>query len=197
MKRIALKTKILAIFLLLAVIFVGVFAAVTALSSKSHTEPQAEIISVATLEKIIDISELRTYTAVYNGVAEKRNEKKNDKIDYYVSYNATVTAGIDFEDIQITVDNTSKNIIIKVPDADIQKTHVVIETLDFMFINKKADTATVIEEAYKICQEDIKKESAQQNTICRLAKENAINTLKALTKPIIEQLDEQYTLIIS
>lgn len=47
-----------------------------------------------TLERIIDVSELSTFTVIYNGIAQVANEKKLELIDYY-AYVATVNAGID------------------------------------------------------------------------------------------------------
>ena len=71
---------------------------------KATKEEKPEIITQSTLEKIINVSELSTYEAVYNGVAKVMNEKKPENVDYYVSYEAKVKAGIDFEKVDIAVD---------------------------------------------------------------------------------------------
>ena len=77
----------------------AVLLAVVVFTVRIHREqkPEAEVITVSTLEKIIHVSELSTFTAVYNGIAEVKNEKKPEQIDYYVSYAARVNAGIDFQ----------------------------------------------------------------------------------------------------
>ena len=187
---------------LLPVVLIGV-AAVLCIAlalffgSTKHTEQEPEVITVATLERIINVSELSTFTAVYNGIATVNNEKKPEKIDYYVSYEARVKAGFDLDKIRITVDNEAKTIKIKIPNIYITDYTVDIGSLDFIFINDKANTSTVSEQAFKACEADVKAESEQQTAIYELAKQNAINTLTALTKPIVEQLDAEYELKIS
>ncbi len=157
----------------------------------------AEVITVSTLEKIINVSELSTFTAVYNGIAEVMNEEKPEETDYYVSYEARVDAGIDFEEIVIEVDNESKEIQILTPEVYITDVNVDISSLDFIFYNDKANTSTVTQQAFKACEADVNDESKQQTAIYDLAQQNAINILTALTQPIVEQLDADYTLEIS
>ena len=47
-----------------------------------------------------------------------------------------------------------------------------------------------------LLEEDVRAESEQQRAIYELAEQNAINILTALTKPIVEQMDAEYELII-
>lgn len=155
-----------------------------------------EVITTSALEKIIDVSELSTFTAVYNGVASVMNDKKPTEIDYYVAYNATVDTGIDFGKLDIQVDNDANVIHIKIPEVYIIDVNVDIASLDFIFYNNDANTSTVSEEAFKACEEDVRQESEKQEAIFTLAKQNAMNVLTALTKPIVEQLDAEYTLVI-
>ena len=190
------KKMQLIILVVAAVLVVGIAVlAITGLSSSQESEP--EVITVSTLERIINVSELSTFTAVYNGIAEVMNEKKPEDIDYYVSYEARVDAGIDFEKIGITVDNEAKVIQVTVPEVYITDINVDIASLDFIFINDKANTSTVTQAAFKACEDDVKNESEQQDAIFDLAKQNAINILTALVKPIVEQLDAEYELIVS
>lgn len=157
-------------------------------------EEKREVITVPTLEKIINVSDLSTFTAVYNGIAVVNNEKKPEKVDYYVSYEARVNAGIDVEKIAISVDNEEKIIRIELPQVHITDVNVNLASLDFIFVNDKANTSSVSAQAYKACEEDVRQESQQQNAIFELAKQNAVNIVTALTKPIVEQLDAAYTL---
>lgn len=159
-------------------------------------KPEPEVITVSTLEKIINVSELSTFTAVYNGIAQVMNEKKPNETDYYVSYDARVDAGIDFEKIVITVNNDEKTINIDIPKVYITDVNVDISSLDFIFYNKKANTSTVTQEAFKACEDDVRAESEHQDAIFELAQQNAKNVLIALTKPIVEQLDAEYTLVV-
>ena len=43
---------------------------------------------------------------------------------------------------------------------------------------------------------DVKEEVETQEAILTLAKQNAVNIIKALTSPIVEQLDAEYQLVI-
>lgn len=161
---------------------------------KQTNDNSIEVITVQTLEKIINVSELSTFTAVYNGVAEVKNEKTPDKIEYYVSYNAQVKAGIDIEKIDISLDDTSMVIRVKLPDVHITDIIVDISSMDFIFYNKKADTATISSTAYRASEDDVKNESENQVEILELAHQNAVNIITALISPIIEQMDIGYTL---
>ena len=101
-----------------------------------------EIITVSTLQEIVNVSRLSTYTAVYNGIAQVMNPDKPEETDYYVSYEAKVYAGIDFDRVQIRVDNEAKMIYVEIPEVDITKVNVDIASMDFIFYNDKANTAT-------------------------------------------------------
>ena len=66
-----------------------------------------------------------------------------------------------------------------------------------MFQNKKADIATVSEQAYKACIADATKESEAEIAIYDLAEQNAKNIIEALISPFIEQFDPEYELEIN
>ena len=113
-----------------------------------------------------------------------------------VSYEETVDAGIDFQAVDISIDEEQKLITLKVPEAHITNLAVDMSSLDFIFLNQKTNKSGVTEAAYKACEEDVQRESEQQTAICELAKQNAENVLKALTKPIVDQLGDGYQLVI-
>lgn len=192
--KLLVKPKVLVIAAV--VILVAIAAVAVLLQTSGREEPQPQVLNTSTLEKIINVSELSTFTAVYNGIAEVANEKKPDQIDYYVSYEATVNAGIDFQTVGVSMDEEQKIITLKVPEAHITNLAVDMSSLDFIFLNKKADKSGVTEAAYKACEEDVRRESEQQTAICELAKQNAKNVLKALAQPIVNQLGADYQLVI-
>ena len=192
--KLLFKPKVLVIAAV--VILVAIAAVAVLLQTSGREEPQPQVFNKSTLERIINVSELSTFTAVYNGIARVANEKKPEKIDYYVSYEATVNAGIDFQKVEISMDEEQKTITLKVPEAHITNQSVEMSSLDFIFLNQKADKSGVTEAAYKACEEDVRQESEQQTAICELAKQNAENVLKALTKPIVDQLGDGYQLVI-
>ena len=161
-----------------------------------NDQNEPEVITKATLMKIIDVSELSTSTSIYNGIAKVMNEKKNEKVDYYVSYEAKVSAGIDFDKVEMNVDNDSKKIEITLPVPYITNIDVDVASMDFIFVDKRANKSTVTETALKACEQDVKAESKDQTAILELAQQNAVNVVTALVKPFVEQLDEEYTLTI-
>lgn len=195
MKKLFKKRKfivgLIAIFVLLAVAGFVIIPKVT-----EKQENNREVLTTTTLKEIINVSELSTFTATYNGVAQVMNKEKPDQIDYYVSYEATVMAGIDFDKVIPEIRDEEKVIRIPMPPVYITNVDVDIDSLDYIFLNSKANAVSVSQEAYKACVADAQNESEQQEAILDLATQNAKNSLTALTRPIIEQLYADYTLEI-
>lgn len=179
-----------------AVLIVVILAAVAIVVSRNAKKEEPEIISLTALEKMVDVSDMSTFEAIYNGIAEVENEADPTQIDYYVSYEAKVKAGFDFENLNMQVDHDRKVITVKIPEIKITDVNVDIGSLDYIFENKKANTENVSEQAYKQCIEDVTRESAEEKAIYELAKQNAKNTMEAIIQPFMEQLDEEYQLQI-
>lgn len=187
-----LKFKIIATVIILVVVFVAGMV----VYRNATTEKEAKIVTKSTLEKIINVSDLSTYEATYNGITAVASESNPGDMDYYVSYEADVKAGFNFDEIKVNVDDEEKKIQIIIPDIEITDVTVYAESMDFIFTNKKADDSTVTQEAYKACREDVERESKKEKAIYDLAKQNAVNVMKALTSPFVEQLDGDYELEI-
>ena len=183
----------LGLLVLAIVVLVVVFIVVP---TAQNDKKQAEIVTVSTLQEIINVSELSTFTAVYNGIAQVMNADDPELVDYYVSYEAKVNAGIDFEDIDVDVDEDTFTVHITVPPVTLTDVNVDISSLDFIFYNEKANTSTVTEEAFKACEADVEKESQEQEAIYELAEQNAKNVLTALVRPIIDQSETEYSLVV-
>lgn len=190
----AIKKLLMLILFLALIISIGIYIKIWHSGEDDNKE---EILSVSSLEKIIKISELSTFDAVYNGIAKVMNEKNPDEVDYYVSYESKVYAGIDFEKVKITMDKEAKKITVTLPEIEITDINVDIASLDYIFINSKANTSTVSEQAYKACIADVTSESKEEAAIYELAEQNAKNIMKALISPFIEQLDSDYELEIN
>lgn len=171
-------------------------AAVFVVQTHREQKPEEAVVTVSTLEKIVHVSELSTFTAVYNGIAEVKNEGKPEQTDYYVSYEARVDAGIDFQQVAVSIDPNEKVVTLDMPEVHITDVNVDIASMDFMFLNDKANTTAVTQTAYKACETDVERESEAQGAILDLAKQNAENVLKALASPLLEQMDAQYTLVV-
>lgn len=166
------------------------------LLSKSTKKSEPSIITTSTLEKILNVSDLSTFEAIYNGVAKIVSPDDPQKIDYYVSYDATVKAGIDFDQVEISVDDETKIISVKLPEIKITDITVDIESMDYIFINDNANTETVSEEAYKQCTDDVTNESNSETAIYELAGQNTKNIVEALIRPFVNSLDSEYKLQI-
>lgn len=160
----------------------------------THTSPT--VISKATLEKIINVSDLSTFEAVYNGIAAVPGNESEDAISYYVSYNGRVKAGINIEDIAIDVDNEEKVITVNLPEVKITDISVDITSLDYLFVDDKANTYFVSEEAYRKCIEDVTNRSSQATALYELAEENAKSFIHALLSPFVAFFDSQYQIQI-
>lgn len=173
-----------------------ILCAVVGIGLSAPDDSGAEVVTASTLSKIIEISDLSTYRTMYNGVAQAMDEKSPDKVDYYVAYEATVEAGIDFSQVQVAVDNEAKTVTITLPQASITDVLVDSASLDYIFVDKKSETATVSEQALKLCQADVEQETATQEGILDLAQQNARNVVEALTRPLLDQSNPDYTLTV-
>lgn len=183
--------------MILIVVLAAAVAVLVAQRVNEHRKkPEPQVLTVSTLTDMIPVSDLSTVTSTYNGVAQVMNEKNPDKLDYYVAYEAQAQAGVNFDELQPEIDEASKTVTIRVPAAHFMDANVDVSSLDFMFNNKKADTSGVTERAYKACQEDADCECSCSEAILELARENAVNTVEALTRPLVEQLYPEYTLVV-
>ena len=194
-KKLSVKKPIK--YIICALIIAAVIVFILVKEKMFSRESKPEIISKSTLEKVINVSDLSTFEAIYNGIASVANEEKPENIDYYVSYEAKVKAGIDFEKVDLEVNEDERIITVTLPEVKITDVNVDIASLDYIFMNKKANTETVSAQAYKKCIEDVTNESNSTTAIYELAKQNARNIVEALIKPFIEQLDSEYELKIN
>ena len=160
---------------------------------KPDTEKkEVSTITQTSLDKIIEINQLSTVDYTYNAVVKVYDEEKKD-LKYYVAYEGIVTAGIDFEKIDIAVNEEQKKVIIKIPDVEIHDVNVNMGTMEYIFAKDKYETETVSQEAYKASTVDLQERVKQEKDLHEMAKENAIASVRALFVPWIEQIDKEYT----
>lgn len=160
-------------------------------------EEKVEIITSSKLQDILKISELSTYKITFNGVASVKGEE--DKLLYHVAYEAKVSVGLDMENINIQIENIdekNRKVIVNLPKIEIVDVEVDPGSLDYIFIKDSANTDDVSMEAMSTCKTDAKEECETNDVLFHLAKENAVNTIKALISPLIEQ-SEGYSLEIA
>lgn len=189
-------TRIFAAAAIVAIITAVIIILFNLPKKEKNPPPPPEIITETTLKEIIDVSELSTFEAVYNGVARIPDSADANVIDYYVAYEATVKAGIDFNKIGIKLDKVTKIITVTLPEVKINDINVNIGSLDYIFNDKNANTSTISGEAYKLCIADAEEKSKAEAEIYSIAEENAHNIIEALVLPFVSQLDEEYELII-
>ena len=145
-------------------------------------------ISVETsLKEMITTSQLRTAEYTYNSIADVMD---GDKVKYHVSYKGTVSAGFDFEKVDVIRDGNVIRII--VPDVEILEV-IVDPELDYIFIKEKYDTEETYAEATSECKEDLRAKAEANETLLETARESARDTLNALMKPFESQLSEGET----
>lgn len=147
-------------------------------------------VSKSSLEKILEISDLSTLDYSYNAVVDVKDE--NGKVKYNLAYEGEVTSGIDFSKIAIDTDDEEKVIHILIPQAEIQEVRVDTGTMDYIFEKKSFETETVTEEAYKKAIEDLEKRASMDSNLLNMANENALDTVKALIEPWLNELDGEY-----
>lgn len=155
-------------------------------------EENVTIVTASQLEKVLQISELSTYKVTYNGVAAVSDDK--DKLLYYVAYEADVSIGIEMEQIRVEVadetDGADKKIVVTLPEVEIVNVDVDPGSLDYIFEKKSANTEDVSVTAIPACRADARDECLSNEMLFELAKENAVNTINALMKPLMEQYRE-------
>lgn len=178
---------------LVCIVLVGVIAGGIWIFSALNAEEGHKVttISEASLQEIIEISELSTVDYTYNAIAKAIDE--DGEVKYYIAYEGVVTAGINFDKIDIEVDDEDKMITFIVPDVEVQDIEVDMGTLEYIFEDDDYETETVSQEAYKISLADLEKRVEEENMLFELAKENAIESVKALFTPWIVQIDATYT----
>lgn len=181
-----LKT-IIFVLLLVVVIFLGY----DKIKPKNN---QVTISSKSELVKELEISELNSARYYYNGIAKKENN--NGKAEYYVSYEGTVTVGIDFKDIIYEEDPVNKKIIVKIPDLKITSVNVEATSLDFIKLNTKLKDENIHNEAYNLASKHLENTIETDKDFYKKAKKNAEKTIRGLIEPLIKAKDNEYKLEI-
>ncbi len=151
-------------------------------------------ITTSNLEKVLEISELSTVSNRYSAIVQVKDDF--DKIKYYVAYEGIVKVGIDFNEILIDVNDEEKVITITLPEPKVLDSSVDMGTLDFIFIDKKAETESVTIEAYKKAKQDLETRAGKEDILLELAEENAIDAVTALIKPWVKQIDNEFKVTV-
>ncbi|MCM1257514.1 MAG: DUF4230 domain-containing protein [Roseburia sp.] len=158
-------------------------------------EGKLTTISKASLDKIFEISELSTADYVYNAVARAYGEDKTT-VKYYVAYEGKVKAGIDFSKITFDIDEETKTIRIIIPAIEFQEQTVDPGTLKYIFKDKKSERENIHQEAFELCEKDLKERIGKEEDLAKLAEKNAVTVVKGLVEPWVAQIDNEYSIIV-
>lgn len=175
-------------FLLLAAVLVAAGFFIRGSFFSGGSQAQTSVLAASDLEKVLKISELSVYKVTFNGVATVNDEEGN--LLYHVAYNAKVRIGFDMEALHVSVDETDaadKKIVVTLPEVDVMDAEVDPGSLDYIFAEKRANTDDVSADALPACKADAQEECGANEMIARQARDNAVNTIKALTQPLLAQ----------
>lgn len=189
------KISLVSAIVLVLVIVIGLIAggAIYFIANENNTASgKVTVITQSKLKDVIEVSELSTVAYTYNAIVPAY-KKDGKTLKYHVAYEGIVKAGIDFEDIQIEVDEEKKIITITIPDVKILDCAVDEGTLEFIFEKDKYNKETVAAEAYKLCLADLEDRAEQEPELIDLARENALSAVKGLIEPWVNQVDDEYT----
>lgn len=90
-----------------------------------------------------------------------------------------------------------KTVYITLPPAYITGVEVDAGSLDYIFVNKKANNPDTLQTAYAACEADAKAEVAEDAQLLELAQTNAEEVVRALTEPFFMQHGSEYNLVVN
>lgn len=180
----------------IVVIFITFTFALPYLNNQFFANNGATITTTMVLDKILEVSDLSTVQTSYSSIVKIADPLDTDQALYYVSYDSTISAGIDFSLVDLALDHEEKTLTVTIPDGQILDTNVDIGSLDYIFIDKKSNTETVTAYAYQMCKNDVAIESEKIDEIKELAYENAVGVISALTVPFMQKLGSDYELVL-
>lgn len=189
--------SIIRVLVVIVVIFIAVAFGFPYLNNNFFANNKVSLTTTMVLEKILEVSDLSTVETSYSSIVRIDDPVDNRDTLYYISYEATISAGIDFSLVDLALDHEEKKLTITIPESKILDTNVDIGSLDYIFIDKKSNNESVTAYAYQICKNDVAIESENIPAIKELAYENALGVISALTVPFMQQLGAEYELVIA
>lgn len=183
----SLWRKIIITAILAIIIIVGI-------SMATSKDGKVTIVAESELVSVIKKNSLNTAEYIYNGIASIKDKKGNDA--YYISYEGTVVAGINFDNIKVRQDDKNKKVIVTLPKIEITENKVDNSTIDIIFVNNNYNTETIHATAYNLAKEDLEKKASANESFLQKAEEKSNSVIKALVQPLINANDSSYELVI-
>lgn len=144
-------------------------------------------VTESVLEKSVKKSELYTAEYPYNGYTTVYDDDQ-ETVKYYVAYEGTVKAGIDAEKIEISLDEETNTIFIRLPEIKVAEPWVNPGTMEYIFEKEQYNTETVAQEAYKAALADLMKRTFADARLMDTAAESARTSAEAMAKPWENQM---------
>lgn len=173
------KGPLIAIVAIVAIIVIG--ASITIPISNSVITKENTVTS-SSLQDAIAISDLSTAEFVYNGIASKYGENKEEP-EYSISYDATCKAGISMKDVTFEIDDALKVVYPHFPEPAITNVSVDIDSISYLPRDPDIDVKEVLE----FCEENVREGASKSEEFKRLATDNLRSVIEALTMPILEK----------
>lgn len=175
---------------ILALIIVNFAMSNIFLKSSSYT-----VTSAMMLDKILAISDLSTVDTTYTSMVRVADPLNDNDTLYYVSYEAIISAGIDFNDITLDLDHQTNTVSIYLPESKVIGTNIDIASLDYLFIKDDTNNdKNILSQSFLLCKNDVENGSLKIDTINEIAYDNAVSVIKALTLPFMQTLGSNYSL---
>lgn len=172
------RKLILAAALVLAVLVVGSLFGPNVMNKIG----KENVITSSQIEKAIDISQLSTAEFVYNGIAEKYDDDKPEKVECYIAYHADVKVGIQMEDVEFEIDEANKTVTPILPEISVNI--AALDENEISYIPKNPDIP--LKEIIVLCKEDAVREANDSKKLYQTAEENLKAVIEALVSPILE-----------
>ena len=172
------RKLILAAALVLAVLVVGSLFGPNVMNKIG----KENVITSSQLEKAIDISQLSTAEFVYNGIAEKYDDDKPEKVECYIAYHADVKVGIQMEDVEFEIDEANKTVTPILPEISVNI--AALDENEISYIPKNPDIP--LKKIIVLCKEDAVREANDSKKLYQTAEENLKAVIEALVSPILE-----------
>ena len=141
-----------------------------------------DVITSSQLEKVVNINDLATAEFVYDGIADKYNEKNPDKVECHIAYESTIKVGIDMDKVKFSIDEENKTVTPELPEVKINNVEVDTDTLSYMPENPKIEINDII----TLCKKDAMKEAGEAPELYQTAEENLQSAIEVLLSPILK-----------
>ena len=160
-------------------------------------EGTVSTVTQSSLEKVVTTSRLYTAEYPYNGISAVY-DSETGVLKYHVAYEGTVKAGIDVSLIQVSLNEETHEIIIRLPQVVVEEPVINAGTMEYIFEDNKYNTETVAQEAYKAAIADLRRRTAADPDILTTATQTAKSAEKALVEPWVNQVDTdiKYTVTV-